>query len=119
MKQVWCSRCGTKLQVYQKALPQFSRVIEVIQPHECTEEVAEIEWDLMPFPLPAVPDAIQDDKFIKKLDETAPKLIPEPGDRRPADQVKQIEKFNDIRSRVMSSAPTLPENEPTGDPSDE
>lgn len=119
MKQVYCSNCGAKLAVFQKALPQYSRVISVVRPHECTEEVAEPEWDLTPFPMPPNIATINDDKFVKKLNETLPKL--EPGDRRSKEHIKSDGQsvYDNVKNKVLQQIPSVPVNEPLdGEPSD-
>lgn len=119
MKQVYCSQCGLKIPVVRKALPQYSCIIEVIQPHECGE-VAEIEWDLKPFPIPPNVNTVKDDKFIQKLDETLPNKLTEPGDRRPPEQTKQANLYDSVKSRVLSGvSPTQPSHDLIEEPHDE
>ena len=102
MNLVYCSQCGKKIQVFRKALPQYSRIIDMIQPHFC-EELAEIEWDLTPFPIPANAASLKGDKFNDKLDETLPK-VKDLGDRRPVEFVKPA-LGDKIREQLLGTKP--------------
>ena len=86
-KFVYCSHCGTKLPITRRAMPKYNIIVEIIPPHECSEEV--VPFDVKPNPAPTM----SNDKFIQKLNELNP--LPEgstpsfdPGDRRPKDIVK-------------------------------
>ena len=85
MKSVFCSQCGQELPVTKKALPRYSRVIALIDPHECTEVVTP-NWEPSPAPLPSSGDQ----KFVEKLNELDPpkELTIDPGDRRDASVIK-------------------------------
>lgn len=39
MKAIYCSKCHKKLKLIRKAIPDYGRVIELIEPHECGEIV--------------------------------------------------------------------------------
>lgn len=84
MHYVYCSECGTRIQVFRKAMPKYNRIIEIIHPHECAEEV--IEPDFTPDPVPTFLSNPQG-KFVRKLNELQPKsdigpLAEGSGDRR-------------------------------------
>lgn len=89
-KFVYCSHCGMKIQVFKKAIRHYGRIINLIEPHECTAE--SVEFDLEPTEIPVKEP---DGKFVQKLNNLRPS------------QVNQ----SDLRDRraepeVKSSAPT-------------
>lgn len=92
MKIVYCSNCGSRLNVYRKALPKFGKIIDIVEFHECGEEVQEL--DLTPVDIPMFNTTEGKDKFVKKLNELAPRpkleqvLNDDPGDRRDIANVK-------------------------------
>ena len=53
-KFVYCSECGTKLMIKRKALKGYARIIDLIDPHICSEEVKEL--DLTPVEEPSIYD---------------------------------------------------------------
>ena len=85
---IYCSACGHKSLVHRKALPNYGKIIDVIEPHVCTEEVQEL--DLKPMEVPTQP-LKGSNKFVDYLNELKPKVkdIFEPtGDKRPKDFIK-------------------------------
>ncbi len=91
-RQFYCSQCGKHLTTFRKALPTYGTVIDLIDPHECSEEP--IEFDLTPLhPSSFKPENV-DNKFVQKLNELTPKL----------NQPKEG-KLRDRRNDVPSSAP--------------
>jgi hypothetical protein len=88
MKFVYCSNCGTRLEISRKAMPKYGRIIDIIPPHVCPDEPVELDFTLNPIPTtPEVPDG----KFVQKLNKLEPPVDLERSlkDRRPNDQVKQ------------------------------
>ena len=86
---IYCSACGHKSLVYRKALPNFGRIIDITEPHVCTEEVQEL--DLKPMEVPNQPIKNENNKFIEKINELnpKPKNVFEPtGDKRPKEFIK-------------------------------
>ena len=86
---IYCSACGHKSLVHRKALLNFGRIIEIIEPHVCTEEVQEV--DLKPMEVPNQPIKNENNKFIEKINELnpKPKNVFEPtGDKRPKEFIK-------------------------------
>jgi hypothetical protein len=93
---VFCSECGTKLNIYRRALPKYNTIIELVPSHICSEEPVEIDLTINPIPLESIKPV---GKFASKLHklQPPPKSLPdgiaiptEPGDRRPKDVVKSI-----------------------------
>ena len=90
-KQYFCANCGLRLDVYRRAMPKYGRILELVTPHECSEEP--VEFDLTPLDLPTPMPSEKENKFVKKLNELSP---PPPfhnpaidlRDRRPIEQVK-------------------------------
>ena len=86
---IYCSACGHKSLVHRKALPNYGKIIDVIEPHVCTEEVQEL--DLKPMEVPTQTIKGENNKFVEKINELnpKPKNIFEPtGDKRPKDFIK-------------------------------
>lgn len=93
MKVVYCSNCGKPLQVSRKALPSHSRIIDIVEWHECLDEPLDLDLE----PLIGVPKPSEKiegkDKFVQKINDLpASQLSTSPAlqDRRPSDQVKSI-----------------------------
>lgn len=85
MKFLRCSECGVPINFTIKATSQLSeKIIYLVKPHSCEEfkDLAAMGITLDPTPAPVA------GKFIQKLDELNKSREPEPGDRRPKDQVK-------------------------------
>jgi hypothetical protein len=85
-KFVYCENCGRKLTISRKALPQYARIIDLVEYHECYDEPVDI--DLTPTTIPVVGE--KKEKFVKKLNDLRPSAIKmDLRDRRPVEQVKQ------------------------------
>ena len=67
MKVVYCAKCGMKLKLYRKALPAYSTVITIIEPHVCAEEL--IEFDLTPIQSTPLNEKNKDNKFVQNLND--------------------------------------------------
>lgn len=94
-KLTYCSNCGFRLTIHKKALPKYGRIVDLIEPHECSEEPH--EFDLAPTNVPTYQPEEKNNKFVKKLNGLSPpssEFTNFPAidinfkDRRPADQVK-------------------------------
>lgn len=68
MKIVYCSNCGTRLQIYRKAMPKFATIIDIVEHHTCPDEP--VEFDLKPAEVP--PFVQMDGKFVQKLNDLNP-----------------------------------------------
>jgi hypothetical protein len=93
MKTAYCAACGKQLQVFRKALPSHSRIIDVVEWHECLDEPLNLDLEpLTTVPLHTGKMVERKDKFVQKLNDLpAPSLLTSNNtlkDRRPADQVK-------------------------------
>lgn len=110
-KLTFCSNCGFRLSIYRKALPKYGRIVDLIEPHECSEEP--IELDLTPTDVPIYVPEEKDNKFVKKLNELSPVSLPianlDLRDRRPTDQVKSSAPES-ILSHVKDMSNTSPAN---------
>ncbi len=108
-KIYYCSNCGLRLEVYRKAMPKYGRILELVTPHECTEEP--VEFDLTPLDMPLPTPEAKDNKFVKNLNELSPppSLIPDDGlrDRRSADQVKSTAP-DSLLIHMKNALPTTP-----------
>jgi len=89
-KLTFCANCGKRLEVFKKAIPTYGRIIDLISPHECSDEP--VEFDITPLDVPTFEPKGEDNKFVKKLNELSPKRLPNKDldlrDRRPTEQVK-------------------------------
>ena len=87
---IYCAKCGRELSIYRKPMPQFSRIINLLEPHRCCKVV---EPDLGK---PAsIPKPIRKDhEFVQKLND----LNPPEGDKRSKENLR-----NEL---VTSSAPS-------------
>jgi hypothetical protein len=102
-KFVYCAECGTKLQIFRKAMPKYNCIIDIVNPHICLESPA--EFDLKPDPVPQFIQAdvvsLKDKKFVRNLYELQPEgenpLDNETiTDRRPKEH---------LRSEIQTTAP--------------
>lgn len=102
MKVVYCSECGTALVVTRKAIKSLGRIIDIIDPHECSEEPADLNLDPMPTP------SAEDGKFVQNLNKLN---VPSIKDTRPNDQVKSSAPSN-LLEQVKGFQNSRPENDP-------
>jgi len=102
MKFIYCANCGQRQPLFRKALPAYGRIIDLIEPHECTEEVQ--EFDLEPLDVPVV--AIKgDNKFVQKLDDL-------PGDPRGVQLTDQRPGREELKSSAPPSLSGLVDSQP-------
>jgi hypothetical protein len=73
MRNFYCSQCGKHLTTFRKALPSHGTVIDLIDPHECSEEP--VDFDLTPLNVPTFNPEKGDKKFVQKLNELTPKKL--------------------------------------------
>ena len=81
---VYCAKCGKALPIYRKALPQFGRIIEIVEPHKCGTKVEEPDFGT-PIGIPTKMNIEKEEnKFVRKLNDLtpAPLRLNEPGDKR-------------------------------------
>ena len=70
MKIAYCSNCGMRLNIMRKALPKFGTIIDVIEYHECSDEMQEL--DLTPVNIPQFTPTEGKKKFVEKLNDLKP-----------------------------------------------
>ena len=58
----YCEKCGTKLRLYNKALPEYRAIITIVEHHECPDTPVEIDLE----PVKNVP-LKEDGEFVQKL----------------------------------------------------
>lgn len=89
MKVVYCSNCGTRLNVVRKALPRYGTVINIVEHHVCHDEP--IELDLSPVDIPMF-NAGGKNEFVQSLNDLNPSTktqpLTEPTDRRDKADIK-------------------------------
>ena len=111
-KFVFCSNCGMKIPVGRKAMPNFGRVIDLINPHECSEKP--IELDLGPSADIPVFEDEGDGKFVQNLNELQPSLSISTADLRdrriPAD-IKSAAPQS-LVDNIQSLQHSIPAHEP-------
>lgn len=98
MKSVFCSQCGQELPVTKKGMPKFSRIVNLIDPHECLPEIAELDWAPSPAPLPE--SGTQE--FVQKLNELQPKPKFEPVDKRSSEHTKDTSAPNGVLNALRN-----------------
>ena len=99
MKIVYCANCGRALPILRKALPKYSRIIDIVEYHECLETVAEIE--LVPEPCPSYTQIRGRDKFVQNLDKLQPRGLGSIG----TDTLRDRRSTEHIKDEAKSSAP--------------
>ena len=116
-KIFYCSNCGLRLEVYRKAMPKYGRILELVTPHECSDEP--VEFDLSPIDMPTFMPKEKDNKFVKKLNELSPPpsfvLDKELHDRRPTEQVKSSAPKS-LLTHLRGMSPTTPAHNPSNKP---
>lgn len=118
MKVVYCAECGTRVPVFRKALPEFGRIIDLVEPHVCLEE--SLEPDLTPVDMPTVAIG-EDNKYVQKLNALQPSDIvmkEGSGDRRPKENIRQ-ETTSTAPASLLDMVGTSPNTSPQGDISKE
>lgn len=108
-KIVYCSNCGQRLEVTRKALKGYGRIIELIPPHECSEEPQEL--DLTPIEIPKKVGG----KFVQNLNELRPANLGSVStmdlrDRRATQDVKSTAPAS-LLTQVKNLGPSIPERE--------
>lgn len=101
MKTVYCARCGKELGILRKALPQYQRIIDIVEYHKCDEDVNDPDFltDYIT-PSPLIPD--DNDEFVKKLNGLNPPSVEPPlpieplSDKRPNDIAKSSTAPSDL-----------------------
>jgi len=73
MKTVYCANCGKRLNIKRKALPNYGKIIDIVEYHKCLDEPAEI--DLTPVDIPAFDESGDNNKFVQKLNNLPHKAI--------------------------------------------
>lgn len=68
-KFVYCSSCGAKLPVTRKALKRHQRIIDLVDQHECLEEMRGLDLDEIG---EFTAEPVGDKKFVKKLNDLSP-----------------------------------------------
>ena len=92
-KHLFCAKCGYEVFWTRRALPRMGIIFDLIEPHQCKEDVTLPEGVELPQPIKKAKPGNLDEVFAgfefgKKLDELEPKTKPPmteegPGDRRP------------------------------------
>lgn len=113
-KHVYCSNCGTRLEITRKALKDYGRIIDLIEAHECPDEP--VDLDLSPSEVPIKKEV--EGKFVQKLNDL--KQSPQVStmdlrDRRKESEVKTTAPAS-IIEQMKQAAPSVPTNEIGGEP---
>ncbi len=118
-KSFFCANCGTCLTLTRKALPEFGRIIDLIEWHECLEEP--VELDLTPIDNPPINEEKR--SFTNNLENLQSRATvgtlgtDDFRDRRPGEHVKSTAP-QDLISQIKNSIPSQPKNDILEDPSD-
>lgn len=125
MKHVYCSNCGMKMLIFRKALPKFGTIIDMVDPHECSEEP--LELDLKPMDIPSFEVEKKKGKFVQKLNELSPQSVRgkvggidsnDLGDRRFEQEKPKTTAPESLLSMLGNVQPSEPERE-LGEPEPE
>ena len=123
MKIVYCSECGTRLNVMRKAMPKYGAVINVVEYHDCPDEP--VELDLTPVDIPTFDPPEGKDQFVQKLNKLSPLTTSgdvsteDLRDRRGREHIKDDSVSSapkDLLDNMDSMQHSTPENEPNGEP---
>ena len=108
-KIVYCSNCGQRLEITRKALKGYGRIIDLIPPHECSEEPQEL--DLTPIEIPTKAEG----KFVRNLDDLKVPSVSTADlrDRRPSQDIKSTAPAS-LLKQMKTQTNTLPERELVG-----
>lgn len=122
MKYVYCSRCGTCLEITRKALPKYGKIINIISPHECPDEPVELNLTPVDVPIPSATGE-GNDKFVQNLNglQPQPSTI-ELGDRRDIADIKKETSSTAPRTlldNIQSMHNTTPANDVRSEPEGE
>lgn len=104
-KQYFCSKCHLELTVTRKALKEYGRIVELVEPHECSDEVHEIKFDSRPL-------NTFDTSYKDKIDQNLINLGIEPGDRRSLADVKSTAPSS-LLDKIKTLSNSIPEHEET------
>ena len=117
MKFIYCANCGQRQPLFRKALPAYGRIIDLIEPHECTEEAQ--EFDLEPLDVPVVVIG-EDNKFVQKLNELPndPRGV-QLADRRPGREELKTSAPPSLQGLVDSQPVSEPEGNVDEEPENE
>lgn len=99
---VFCSECGTKLVISRKGMPAYGRIIDLVNPHVCTEEPIEPDLGM------AIPITVYTEKgkFVQKLNELhLPKFESIDSERLRDRRTISIPSGVEIESDIRSTAP--------------
>lgn len=113
MKRVYCSNCGMPLEVTRKAMPKYNTIIDIVDPHECTGEVQELNLKSNPVPTFDTNTPESERKFANGLD-TSPSVDTEAlRDRRSSEHTKQGTSTapRSVLSAVKGLSPSKPEHQ--------
>jgi len=80
-KIVYCMKCGRALPIHREPMPQYGRIIELVEPHKCGKVV---EPDLGKAADISTKPLKDDYEFIQKLND----LSPPTGDKRPKEHLR-------------------------------
>jgi hypothetical protein len=108
-KVVYCSKCGTRIEVFRKAIKGYGRIIELIEPHECLE--TPIDLDLTPL---EIPKKSAEGEFVRNLDNLRPPSVSTADlrDRRKEQDIKSSAPAS-ILDQMRNLNPSTPANELT------
>lgn len=124
MKIAYCSNCGRRLPVFRKALPNYGRILDLIEPHVCSGEPE--PFDIAPVEIP-LSEPKESNKFVKKLNELPkmPPFIPEPLDHRSTEFARKEKSstaprslLNMINTQSDAGVPNASEDRTTKDSED-
>lgn len=119
---IYCARCGKALQIHRKAMPNFNRIIDIVEPHKCGTKVEDIDLGKpTPIPMPTDLNENKDYKFVQKLNDLKPSSVAGTGDKRAKEHVKQETSTApaSLIDNMFNFGNTIPEGDISKDPDNE
>jgi hypothetical protein len=98
MSNLYCSNCGLKLTTSKKAMPKYNCIIDVVVPHQCSDEP--VEFDRLPNQV--TPFVSLDGKFVRKLNDLQPA---NPQRNISEETIGDLRSKDHLRNEIPTSAP--------------
>lgn len=99
-KIYFCANCGTRLNVFRKAMPKFGTIVDLVEFHECLDEP--VEFDLAPVDVPRYAPKEGKDKFAQKLNELQPQSMLS---AMSSTDLRDRRSDSDVKSDIDTTAP--------------
>ena len=68
-KFVYCAKCGYRSVVIRKAVPSIGRIVDMIEPHVCSDDPYPLDLEPLEVPIPSESLNKDENKFVKNLND--------------------------------------------------